>query len=107
MTRRLIERSQSANPPGQEEVKRPPRGCHLRAVRSLVVIAAIATSFGFGATESSVLTYHSHANRDGNFIVPALTYERARALHRDERFDGRVSGSVNAQPLYWHAAGSD
>ena len=57
--------------------------------------------------DSSVLTYHAHADRSGNFIVPTLTWERARSLRLDQSFHGRVSGHVYAQPLYWHPPGAE
>ncbi|HEU0216460.1 MAG TPA: hypothetical protein VFQ90_07360 [Stellaceae bacterium] len=49
----------------------------------------------------SVLTYHGSPDRSGNFVVPALTWERARNIHLDPGFHPRVSGHVYAQPLYW------
>src|SRR5260370_3664458 len=49
----------------------------------------------------SVLTYHNHPDRSGNFIVPGLTWERARSLRLDSGFHAEVSGGVYAQPLYW------
>src|SRR5262249_49366101 len=44
--------------------------------------------------------------RSGNFIVPALTWERARLLHLDPGFQPRFSGHLYAQPLYWQPPGS-
>lgn len=60
-----------------------------------------------GAQERSVLTYHGDSSRSGNLVVPSLTWERARSVHLDHAFDGRVSGHIYAQPLYWHGAGSN
>jgi len=37
--------------------------------------------------------------------VPGLTWANAGNMRRDVAFDGRVSGNVYAQPLYWHPAG--
>jgi outer membrane protein assembly factor BamB len=54
----------------------------------------------------SVLSYHGHPDRSGNFVVPALTWDRARSLRFDEGFRSHVSGHVYAQPLYWRAPGS-
>ncbi len=53
-----------------------------------------------------VLSYHGHPDRSGNFVVPALTWERARSLRLDEGFRPHVSGHVYAQPLYWRVPGS-
>ena len=54
----------------------------------------------------SVLTYHGNADRSGNFVVPALTWERARNIHLDPSFHPRIAGHLYAQPLYWHTRGS-
>jgi hypothetical protein len=32
----------------------------------------------------TVLSYHGHPDRNGNFIVPSLTWDKARQLHLDE-----------------------
>ena len=58
------------------------------------------------AHAQSVLTYHGSANRSGNFIVPALTSERARNIHLDRSFRPTISGHLYAQPLYWRPPGS-
>ena len=61
----------------------------------------------FGAAHAqSVTTYHGSADRSGNFIVPALTWERARNIHLDPSFHPRISGHLYAQPLYWRPPGS-
>lgn len=54
----------------------------------------------------SVLTYHGDPGRSGHFVVPGLTWQRARGAHLDPKFRGEVSGHIYAQPLYWHPAGS-
>src|SRR6266576_1490725 len=54
----------------------------------------------------SVLTYHGSADRSGNFIVPSLTWERARNIHLDPGFHPGFNGHVYAQPLYWQPPGS-
>lgn len=56
---------------------------------------------------SSVLTYHGGIDRRGHFIVPALTWERARTLRLDGAFHAKFSGHTYAQPLYWRAAEPD
>src|SRR6516164_65247 len=60
-----------------------------------------------GVQQDSILTYHGDASRSGNFVVPVLTREKARSVHLDPSFDGRVVGHLYAQPLYWHASGSN
>ena len=80
--------------------------------RSILVLLA-GTLLGTGVSShadpknQSVLSYHGHADRSGNFVVPALTWDRARSLHLDEGFRPRVSGHIYAQPLYWRAPGSN
>jgi hypothetical protein len=59
------------------------------------------------AVADSVLTYHAHADRSGNFIVPKLTWDRARSLRLDENFRTHVSGKIYAQPLYWRGLGTE
>ncbi len=54
----------------------------------------------------SVLAYHGNPDRSGNFIVPALTFERARSLHLDPSFHPEFPGHLYAQPLYWQQPGS-
>jgi hypothetical protein len=58
------------------------------------------------AQDSSVLTYHGDNSRTGNFVVPTLSWEKARSLHLDRTFDARVAGPLYAQPLYWRPSGS-
>jgi hypothetical protein len=58
------------------------------------------------AQDTRVLAYHDHPSRSGHFTVPGLTWEKARGAHVDAGFDGRFSGHVYAQPLFWRASGS-
>src|SRR5438132_13649085 len=58
------------------------------------------------ASAQSVLTYHGSPDRSGNFIVPALNWERARSVHLDASFQPRIAGHLYAQPLYWQPPGS-
>jgi len=58
------------------------------------------------AYAQSVLTYHGGADRSGNFIVPELTWERARNIHLDPSFRPTISGHLYAQPLYWRPPGA-
>ena len=59
------------------------------------------------AEENSVLTYHGDNSRSGNFVVPALSWEKASSVHLDRMFDARVAGPLYAQPLYWRPSGSN
>lgn len=78
------------------------------ASTALLAAVAIASSFAppAAAEQRSVLGYHTGPDRSGNFVVPNLTWERARSLRVDESFRARLWGHVYAQPLYWHAPGS-
>ena len=58
------------------------------------------------AYPQSVPTYHGTADRSGNFVMPALTWERARNIHLDPSFHPAISGHLYAQPLYWRPPGS-
>jgi hypothetical protein len=72
----------------------------------LVVLIATCSPIHAYSQQGSVLTYHGSPDRSGNFMVPGLTWERARLLHLDEKFRASVSGHVYAQPLYWQATES-
>ena len=72
---------------------------HLGALFTVIAISGTAYA-------QSVLTYHGNADRSGNFVVPALTWERARNIHLDPGFHPRITGHLYAQPLYWRPPGS-
>jgi len=71
-----------------------------------------AQSYAAGTSDSSksatqeVPEHHQNAARSGLFIVPSLTWDRARNLHRDPNFHADVAGPVYAQPLYWRSPDS-
>ncbi len=67
---------------------------------------AVAMTGAAAAEPPSVLTYHGHADRSGHFVVPGLTWARARALRLDPSFAPRFSGHLYAQPLYWQPPGA-
>jgi hypothetical protein len=81
-------------------------------MKTFAIAVLIASLLGLarpgGAAEatSQVLTYHGDAARSGNFIVPKLDAEHARALHPDPDFHAAIQGHVYAQPLFWHPSGS-
>jgi outer membrane protein assembly factor BamB len=74
------------------------------------VLALLTVAAALVGTQTSapadVLTYHGDAARSGHFVVPALTWDRARALRLDDGFRAKVSGHVYAQPVYWRGSGS-
>jgi outer membrane protein assembly factor BamB len=67
---------------------------------------AADTSDGSKGPAQAVLEHHLNAARSGAFIVPSLTWERARNVHRDPNFHADVAGPIYAQPLYWRLPGS-
>ncbi len=68
------------------------------------LLLAIAVSGA--AYAQSVLTYHGKPDRSGNYVVPGLSWERARSVHLDPSFHPRIAGHLYAQPLYWRPPGS-
>jgi hypothetical protein len=76
--------------------------------RSLSGFSAVLAWLVVAATcqAQSVLEYHAGLDRSGNFVVPALTWERARSLRLDPGFQPRFAGHLYAQPLYWQPPGS-
>ena len=64
-------------------------------------LAIALTTSDSAHADSSVLTYHGALDRSGRYVVPGLTYERARGLHLDASFHPSFRGAVYAQPLLW------
>ena len=81
----------------------------MRAPAALMALMfALAISLPLVAAEdASVLTYHGDNSRSGNFVVPALSWDKARSVHLDRMFEARLDGSLYAQPLYWRSSGSN
>jgi len=78
-------------------------------MRFALLAGALALSLavsGAAYADSSVLTYHGALDRAGRYVVPGLTYERARGLHLDASFHAAYRGYVFAQPLLWRRYGS-
>ena len=71
--------------------------------------ALIAVALLYAASahaDQSVLTYHGALDRAGRYVVPGLTYDRARGLRLDPSFHAAFQGKVYAQPLLWRRPGS-
>ena len=68
----------------------------LAGALAATLIASVAA-----AADSTVLTYHGAPDRAGMYVMPGLTYERARGLHLDASFNATYPGEVYAQPLLW------
>ena len=73
------------------------------SVAVAVALLAAGLSSRAVAEERGVLTYHNDLARSGHFVVPGLTWEKARALRPDTRFAPRIAGHLYAQPLAWRA----
>src|SRR5689334_15613366 len=73
----------------------------------LVTFLGLTCSGQAAAEEYGVLTYHEDSSRSGNFVVPSLTWEKARSIHLDQNFNASVAGHLYAQPLYWRASGAN
>jgi len=74
--------------------------------RTKLGILLLGLAVSGSAHRQSVLTYHGSADRSGNFIIPGLTWERARNIHLDPSFHPQIAGHLYAQPLYWRPSGS-
>ena len=70
------------------------------------LIAVALLSAASAHADQSVLTYHGALDRAGRYVVPGLTYERARGLRLDASFHAAFQGTVYAQPLLWRRPGS-
>jgi hypothetical protein len=77
----------------------------LRSVRLLWLIVTVGAALQVCpvARAQSVLNYHGTPTRNGAYVIPGLTWERAGRIHIDHSFDGRIDGHIYAQPLYWHS----
>ncbi len=78
-------------------------------MRIALLAGALAVTLGAASAaqaDSSVLTYHGSLDRSGRYVVPGLTYERARGLHLDASFHAAYRGGVYAQPLFWERPNS-
>jgi outer membrane protein assembly factor BamB len=77
------------------------------ALLFVVALAAATPPSCAAGADPSVLTYHAHEDRSGNFVVPKLTWDRVRSIRLDKTFQAHVSGKIYAQPLYWHPPGTE
>src|SRR5262249_42929921 len=79
-------------------------------MRIVVAVAAalicVVPSACASAEEHGVLADHNDAARSGHFVVPALTWQKARTLRLDAGFAARVAGHLYAQPLTWRTPGA-
>jgi hypothetical protein len=71
-----------------------------------LALALASLALASPAPAQSVLTYHGRSDRHGNYTMPALGWENARALRLDTGFAPRFEGHLYAQPLYWRPPGA-
>ena len=69
----------------------------------IALIAVALLSAASARADPSVLTYHGALDRAGRYVVPGLTYDRARNLYLDPSFHAAFQGKVYAQPLLWRS----
>jgi outer membrane protein assembly factor BamB len=69
-------------------------------------MAVALLSAASAQADQSVLTYHGALDRAGRYVVPGLTYDRARGLRVDASFHAAFQGKVYGQPLLWRRPGS-
>ncbi len=69
-------------------------------------LGATLAASASAAADSSIHTYHGALDRAGRYVMPGLTFDRARGLHLDASFHAVFRGRVYAQPLLWHQPGS-
>ena len=80
----------------------------MRPMSVLLLGASLAMSvLARAQAQQSILGYHGDPARSGHFLVPSLTFDRARSLRLDESFRAQMSGHVYSQTLYWRAPGSN
>ena len=73
-------------------------------MRIVMIAGALAVALTLSVpagADSLVLTYHGAPDRSGMYVMPGLTYERARGLRPDLAFNAEYQGDVYAQPLMW------
>jgi outer membrane protein assembly factor BamB len=79
-------------------------------MRIALLAGALAVTLAASSSahaDSSILTYRGSLDRAGHYVMPGLTYERARGLRLDPSFNATFSGEVYAQPLLWREPGTD
>ena len=90
--------------------ERPAWAAALKVIMRIALLAgALAATLVYSvsfAADSSILTYHGGLARAGGYVMPGLTYERARGLRPHPSFDAAYSGDVYAQPLLWRDPGT-
>jgi outer membrane protein assembly factor BamB len=66
----------------------------------LLLVASLWCAVLQTSAQVNVTQEHNNLSRDGVYIDPAFTASAAAGLTRDLNFNGTISGSVYAQPLY-------
>src|SRR5258708_22319883 len=84
---------------------RPPfPGLIMRIALLAGALAVTLAASGAARADSSILTYHGSLDRAGHYVMPDLTYERARGVRLDPSVNATLSREVHAQPPLWREA---
>src|SRR5262245_23251816 len=67
---------------------------------SWIVVAGLWSAILPANAQVNVTQFHNNARREGLYIDASFTLPNAANLTRDLNFDGTITGSVYAQPLY-------
>jgi len=70
-------------------------------------VSLVLSAPSAGAQDSAVLTYHADSSRSGHYVVPALSWEKAKSIQTDWMFNASIAGPTYAQPLYWQPPGAN
>jgi hypothetical protein len=65
--------------------------CPVSWLGALLLAIAISGT----AHAQSVLTYHGSPDRSGHYVVPGLSWERARSIRLDPSFHPRIAGHLH------------
>ena len=77
----------------------------LRWLLPLVLVVGVQSAQAESGT-SSIGEYHNGPDRSGHFVVPGLTWDRARAIRPAAEFGANIPGHIYAQLLYWQPPGA-
>jgi outer membrane protein assembly factor BamB len=75
---------------------------------ALIGVLTLANAEGVRADAAgpSVTTFHNGTDRHGVYVEPTIGFAQAPRMQRVTSFDGRVTGHVYAQPLFWQLDGA-
>jgi outer membrane protein assembly factor BamB len=75
---------------------------------AIFIAVGVTLLAGQSRSESQIVPqYHLSPDRAGRYTIAGMTWQRARFIHLDRGFDGRVDGHIYAQPLLAEVAGRE